>query len=184
MPGLEAAVVDESLAFLPGGKEGQLAISGGQLAKGYYNEPEMTLRRFPTIDGKTWYLTGDLARQDERGVYHHLGRIDHQVKILGQRVELEEIEAHLRSITESENVAAVAWPIQDGMASGIVAFTSGVSSSPEELLALLRLKLPLYMVPRRIVQLDALPLNPSGKIDRKALTRFLSESPTPQQETA
>ena len=78
----------------------------------------------------------------------------------------------LRSITESENVAAVAWPIQDGMASGIVAFTSGVSSSPEELLALLRLKLPPYMVPRRIVQLDLLPLNPSGKIDRQALTRL------------
>jgi acyl-coenzyme A synthetase/AMP-(fatty) acid ligase len=178
LPGLEAAILDESLAFLTPGREGQLAISGGQLAVGYYGEPDLTRRRFPTLDGRTWYLTGDLARQDERGIFHHLGRIDHQVKILGQRVELEEIEAHLRAVSGSEDVAAIAWPIQDGVAAGIVAFTSGVADPPEQLRqGLLRL-LPSYMVPRRIVELGSLPLGASGKIDRRALSRYMDESAT------
>jgi D-alanine--poly(phosphoribitol) ligase subunit 1 len=181
LPGLEAAILDESLTFLPVGREGQLAVSGGQLAKGYYGEPDLTCQRFPTIGGKTWYLTGDLACQDERGIFHHLGRMDHQVKILGQRVELEEIEAHLRAISGSDNVAAVAWPIQDGMAVGIVAFTSGVANPPEKLReALLRL-LPAYMVPQRIIQVDSLPSSSSGKVDRLALSRYLDES-VPGQE--
>jgi amino acid adenylation domain-containing protein len=184
LPGVEAAVFDESLEFLPSGEVGQLAISGDQLAKGYYNEADLTRRRFPTIGGKRWYLTGDLTLQDEWGVFHHLGRIDRQVKILGQRVELEEIEAHLRSAADSENVAVVAWPIQDGMLQGVVAFTGGISTPGEKLLDSLRRRVPSYMVPRRIVQLDRLPLNPSGKIDRKALVCFLSESAMLREEVS
>jgi D-alanine--poly(phosphoribitol) ligase subunit 1 len=176
LPGLDAAILDESVAFLPPGCEGQLAISGGQLAKGYYGEPDLTGRCFPTIGGKTWYLTGDLACQDERGIFHHLGRIDHQVKILGQRVELEEVEAHLRAVSGSDNVAAVAWPIQDGVAAGIVAFTSGVAAPPEQLREALCRLVPPYMVPRRIIEIDSLPLGSSGKIDRRALARYMDES--------
>jgi D-alanine--poly(phosphoribitol) ligase subunit 1 len=183
LPGLEAAILDDAFTFLQAGREGQLAISGGQIASGYFNEAKLTEQRFPTIAGKTWYLTGDLARQDERGIFHHLGRIDNQVKVLGQRVELEEIESHLRAISGSENVAAIPWPIQDGIVTGIVAFTSGVTRPPEELLDALRRTLPSYMVPRQILQLDALPLNPSGKIDRKSLTRYLDES-TSKHEAA
>jgi amino acid adenylation domain-containing protein len=175
LPGLEAAILDESLAFLPRGQEGQLAVSGGQLAKGYYGEPELTRQRFPTIDGRTWYLTGDLAIQDQSGIFHHLGRIDNQVKILGQRVELEEVEAHLRAVSGSENVAAVAWPVEDGIATGIVAFTSGAATTAEQLREALHRRLPPYMLPRRIVELDSLPLGSSGKIDRRALTRYLGE---------
>jgi D-alanine--poly(phosphoribitol) ligase subunit 1 len=176
LPGLEAAILDDAFTFLPTGQEGQLAISGGQIASGYFGEAKLTKQRFPSIAGKTWYLTGDLARQDERGIFHHLGRIDNQVKVLGQRVELEEIEAKLRAVSGSENVAAVPWPIEDGIVVGIVAFTSGVTNTPEKLLEALRRVLPPYMVPRQILQLDTLPLNPSGKIDRKSLTRYLDES--------
>jgi non-ribosomal peptide synthetase component F len=175
LPGLEATILDDSYNFLPAGQEGQLAISGGQIASGYFNQPQLTQQRFPSIAGKTWYLTGDLARQDEHGIFHHLGRIDNQVKLLGQRVELEEIESHLRAISGSENVVAIPWPIQDGIVTGIVAFTSGIAKPPEELLEALRRILPPYMVPRQILQLDALPLNPSGKIDRMALARILDE---------
>ena len=175
LPGLDGAILDEALNLLPAGKEGQLAISGGQIAQGYFNDPELTRQRFPTINGKTWYLTGDLARKDERGIFHHLGRIDNQVKVLGQRVELEEIEAHLRAVSGAEDVAAVPWPIQDGSVAGVVAFTRKVSKTQDELHEALRRALPPYMVPRRIYQLEALPLNPNGKIDRKALTRMLDE---------
>ena len=183
LPGLEAAILDESLAFLPRGHEGQLAISGGQVARGYYGEPVLTSRCFPTIGSKTWYLTGDLAFQDQLGVFHHLGRIDHQVKILGQRVELEEIETYLRAVSGSENVAAVAWPIQDGIAAGIIAFISGGATPPEELREALRRLLPPYMLPRCIIELDSLPLSSNGKIDRRALTRYLAE-PAISQEVA
>ena len=181
LPGLEAAILDETLKNVPPGTDGQLAISGGQIAQGYFNDPELTRQRFPSINGKTWYLTGDLARRDERGVVHHLGRIDNQVKVLGQRVELEEIEAHLRAISGTEDVAAVPWPIQDGIVTGIVAFTSRVSTTPEEILEALRRVLPVYMVPRQVLQLDALSLNPSGKIDRKSLARHLDDSIGPRR---
>lgn len=176
LPGVDAAILDESLAFLPPGNEGQLAISGGQLAKGYYADPDLTRQRFPTIDGRIWYLTGDLARQDERGIFHHLGRIDHQVKILGQRVELEEVEAHLRAISGSDDVAAVGWPVQEGLITGIVGFTSGAAIPPEQLREALQRRLPSYMVPQRVVQLHSLPLSSSGKVDRLALARYLNES--------
>jgi len=71
---------------------------------GYFRDPELTARRLPTLDhpehGRgVWYLSGDLAREDEEGVFHHLGRTDNQVKVLGYRIELEEIDAHLRVIT-------------------------------------------------------------------------------------
>lgn len=174
LPALQAAILDESLTPLPPGSEGQLAICGGQIALGYFNDPELTRQRFPSIGGKIWYLTGDLARQDERGIFHHLGRIDNQIKVLGQRVELEEIESHLRAICESEHVAAIAWPIENGIVQGIVAFTSGIEKSSDEILEALRRVVPHYMVPRQILALPSLPLNPSGKIDRKALASLLA----------
>jgi acyl-coenzyme A synthetase/AMP-(fatty) acid ligase len=73
------------------------------------------------IDGKRWYLTGDIAMQDASGVYHHLGRIDNQIKIQGHRVELEDVEAHVRAVAGTDQVAA-AWPgrVEDGVARAIV----------------------------------------------------------------
>jgi amino acid adenylation domain-containing protein len=174
LPGLDAAIFDESFNPLPHGGEGQLAISGGQLALGYFNDPDLTSRRFPLIRGKRWYLTGDLARQDDKGIFHHLGRIDNQVKVLGQRVELEEIEAHLRAICKSEHVAAIPWPIEDGIVQGIVGFASKAHKSSDEILEALRGVLPHYMIPRRILDIQHFPLNASGKIDRKALAELLN----------
>ena len=184
LPGVEAAILDDVLSFLPSGQPGELAVSGGQLAKGYYGDPELTRRRFPTIDGKRWYLTGNLAYQDERGIFHHLGRIDHQVKVLGQRVELEEVEAHLRAISGSQDVAVVGWPIQDGLVRGLVAFTSGVPTPPDQLRESLRQRVPPYMVPGRIIALDSLPLGATGKIDRRALALYLDRLQGPGNITA
>jgi acyl-coenzyme A synthetase/AMP-(fatty) acid ligase len=175
LPGLDAAILDESLNFLSAGMEGQLAVSGGQIAQGYFNDPELTRQRFPFINGKTWYLTGDLARKDERGIFHHLGRIDNQVKVLGNRVELEEVEAHLREIVGTDLVAAVAWPITDGSATGIVAFHCSPGVSREAVRDGMKKRVPDYMIPKRVHLLDTLPLGSSGKIDRKALTRMLDD---------
>src|SRR5581483_8124773 len=83
-----AAVVDSSLNPVPQGTPGELMLAGRQLALGYCGDPELTAARFPMIRGRRWYRTGDLVYQETAGILHHLGRIDNQVKILGNRVEL------------------------------------------------------------------------------------------------
>jgi D-alanine--poly(phosphoribitol) ligase subunit 1 len=172
-PGMEAAIVDADGGFLPSGAEGELALSGPQVARGYYADQDQTKARFPTLDGKIWYLTGDVAYQDADGLFHHLGRIDHQVKVLGNRVELEEVDAHLREICGSDLVSCVAWPVEAGSARGIVAFVSGTTGSAAEIREAMGRRVPGYMVPSRIEFLETLPLGSSGKVDRKALFQSL-----------
>ena len=180
LPGCSAAVVDDVGQPLADGQPGELAIGGVQLALGYLDAPELTAQRFPQHGGARWYRTGDLAVCDAQGVFHCLGRIDNQVKIMGYRVELEEIEAHLRSATGLELVAAVAWPVVDGIAKGSVGFV-GVSASQsiDQAAVITRMKqsLPAYMVPNRIMALEAMPLNTSGKVDRRALLAQLQDGP-------
>jgi D-alanine--poly(phosphoribitol) ligase subunit 1 len=172
--GVKAAIVDSSNSFVVAGETGELALAGKQISPGYLNDPERTAARFPTIDGEVWYLTGDLAYQDGAGIFHHLGRTDHQIKVLGNRVELEEVEAHLRDVCETESVAAVPWPIDSGSARGIVAFVAGTTASPALIRKSMQLRVPTYMVPSQVRVLDDLPHNTSGKTDRNALAALLS----------
>lgn len=168
-PGSELAVFGPDRRKLPAGEVGELGIAGSQLALGYLGAPGMTAERFSLIDGKRWYLTGDLAMQDESGLFHHLGRIDNQVKIQGHRVELEDIEAHLRAVAGSDQVAAVAWPVKDGVAQGLIGFVARSDIPVNRIREALRSRLPPYMVPAAIHALAALPLNTAGKLDRRAL---------------
>lgn len=171
----QAAIVDSSLHFLRAGEKGELALCGNQIAQGYFNDPQKTAARFPTIDGKRWYLTGDFAYQDSEGRFHHLGRTDNQVKVLGNRVELEDVEAHLREVCAVDSVAAVAWPITNAIAEGIVAFVAGSSLPAVEIREKMQRRVPKYMVPTEIRFLPRLPLSVAGKTDRKTLTLMLSE---------
>jgi len=176
LPGCAAAVVDEQGQQVTHGQSGELAIGGVQLALGYLGAPELTAQRFPQIGGTRWYRTGDLAVCDARGVFHCLGRIDNQVKIMGYRVELEEIEAHLRSASGVDLVAAVAWPVVDGIAKGSVGFVGASATQfidQTAVITRMRCGLPAYMVPNRIVGLESMPLNTSGKVDRSALVAWL-----------
>jgi amino acid adenylation domain-containing protein len=173
--GMDAAIVDSSLHFLSGEESGELILSGKQIARGYFKDEQRTAARFPSINGRVWYLTGDLACQDAEGRFHHLGRTDNQVKVLGNRVELEEVEAHLREICAQEPVAAVAWPVINGCAEGIVAFVAGGTISAVEIRKGMQARVPKYMVPTQVRFLERLPLSASGKTDRKALTVMLSE---------
>ena len=172
-PGTEAAVVDSDLNPTPLGDPGELVLAGAQLAAGYWDDPELTATRFPEVRGKRWYRTGDLVFQDAELTFHHLGRIDNQIKVLGNRVELEEVDAHLREIAGTDLVAAVAWPIHAGSAAGIVAFQCGSSVSPQALREAMQKRVPGYMVPHQIREIETMPLSSSGKIDRKALVRKL-----------
>jgi len=168
-PGTEAAIIGPAQEFLPAGAVGEIVLAGTQLAAGYFDAPELTAARFPTIAGKRWYLTGDLGRWDDDGVFHHLGRIDNQVKVLGNRVELEEIDGHMQAVCRSALAVAVAWPVSHGAASGIVGFVAGTELKPARIKEELRLRLPAYMVPSAVYRLRRMPMTASGKVDRKAL---------------
>ena len=172
---MDAAIVDSSLRFLPKGEKGELALSGNQVAKGYFKDPKKTAARFPTIGGRVWYLTGDFAYQDGDGRFHHLGRTDNQVKVLGNRVEIEDVEAHLREVCGVDSVAAVAWPITNASAEGIVAFAAGTALTAAEIREKMQRRVPKYMVPTEVRFLKGLPVSASGKTDRKCLAAMLAE---------
>jgi len=177
-PGTELAIFGPDRRVLPVGEVGELGIAGGQLAAGYLDAPEITAARFPTINGKRWYLTGDLAMQDESGDFHHLGRMDNQVKVHGHRVELEDVEAHMRAVTGAGQVAAVAWPVEDGVARAIVGFVARSVLPANRIREALRGRLPSHMVPAVIHELESLPLNATGKLDRRALIARLEAGTT------
>ena len=168
--------------LLPTGDQkgvGELCLGGSQVTTGYWNNPEKTNKQFvrlPDRGDALWYRTGDLVTQDDDGCMYYVGRIDDQVKIMGHRVELQEVDAVLRDAAGVEQVASVAWPVQDGLARGIVTFIAGTPHLDEAaLLRVCRERLPDYMVPKRLCQLAALPLNLHGKTDRRQLIHLLEE---------
>jgi amino acid adenylation domain-containing protein len=173
LPGSEAAVIDTNGNFIADGQTGELAIAGIQLADGYFGESGLTAERFPEINGKRWYLTGDVAMKDAAGNFHCFGRIDNQVKISGYRVELEEIESHLRNVTGAPLVGVVAWPLVDGVARGVVGFIGAGEIDADGILATMKTRVPPYMVPNQLVALAKIPTNNSGKVDRNHLRRLL-----------
>jgi D-alanine--poly(phosphoribitol) ligase subunit 1 len=176
LPGSEIAVVDEKSKRVVG-RPGEIFVAGPQLASGYFRDEEQTARHFVEWNEKRWYRTGDLGFEDPSGKFHHLGRIDNQVKVRGMRVELEEVESHLRAVYQTDLVAAVAWPVEHGSAAGIIGFVTGpapAAASDEKRRAQLKSQLPAYMVPTEVHHVSALPLNANGKVDRKALLSKLS----------
>ena len=177
--GQRACVVDADGHEAATGEKGELCLAGSQVTGGYLNNPEKTTSQFvrlPLDPNVTWYRTGDLARRNEAGCLFYLGRIDHQIKIRGFRVELQEIEHVLREAAGGGTAVAVAWPVKHGSAEGIVGFlTKAESVAIELLLARCRAVLPEYMVPNSVRIVQDIPLTPNGKIDRARLIRQLEE---------
>ncbi|CCQ73080.1 amino acid adenylation domain-containing protein [Magnetospira sp. QH-2] len=160
------------------GEPGELLISGPQLCAGYWRDPNQTQERFIRLPGSdaVWYRTGDLVHRDSEGDLHFRGRLDHQIKVRGHRVELGEIEAVLRSIAQTDQVAAFGWPRSEGTAQAVAAFVADSPMDNKAIQAACRDRLPSYMVPSAIRRLDRLPLNTSGKIDRAALMEQLDSN--------
>ncbi|MDH4414680.1 MAG: AMP-binding protein [Rhizobium sp.] len=167
------AILGPDLQPVAAGEPGEIALGGPQVGIGYFASPEQTADRFREIGGERWYLTGDLGMCDAEGIYHHLGRTDNQVKVKGNRIELEEVEAHLRLAADSTVVAVVAWPFIDGSAAGLVGFVAGSGETAASIQANMLRSLPRYMVPEVIHLKDALPVNINGKVDRRALRDLL-----------
>jgi acyl-coenzyme A synthetase/AMP-(fatty) acid ligase len=170
----KAQVVDEELREVGHGEAGQLLLGGPQVVEGYWDDPATTARSFVTMpdDGQS-YLTGDrVFRPLDDGPLEYLGRIDSQIKILGHRVELEEVEAILQEEARAEAIA-VGWPLTPSGAAGIVAVIASLSIDTVHLRRALSERLPDYMVPREFRLLGELPLNANGKRDRKAVLSML-----------
>jgi amino acid adenylation domain-containing protein len=164
-------VLDRNLRPVPVGCVGEVYIGGDGVARGYRNRPELTAGRFvadPFRPGQRMYRTGDLGRFRADGVLECLGRIDHQVKVNGHRIELGEVEAALAKHPAVAMAAARVWGQPPQLAAYVVT-RPGEPRSPEPIRQHLRDRLPRYMVPTLITFVDALPLTPNGKIDRRAL---------------
>jgi amino acid adenylation domain-containing protein/thioester reductase-like protein len=156
----------------PLGVPGELCISGDGVARGYLNRPELTAEKFvcnPFILGRRMYRTGDLARWLPDGNIEFLGRVDHQVKVRGFRVELDEIESRLLDIEFVRETVVIAREDEAGDRYLCAYVVSDEEILTSELRWRLSENLPDYMVPRYFVCLAKLPLTPSGKVDRKAL---------------
>ncbi len=188
--GTEIHVLDESLQPVPDGAAGELCAGGAGLALGYLKRPDLTTERFvqSPFDGPgvRLYRTGDRVRRRADGALEFLGRVDRQVKIDGKRVELDEIEACLRSSGLVGDAAAVCANTADGRraVAAYVTPAEGQGGSLERLREHLRRELPVHMMPASLTVLDRLPLSATGKVDRSALpapatARPAQDSPTP-----
>ena len=177
-------VLDQDLNRVPVGVAGELYIGNEVgLARGYHDRPDLTAERFlpdPFGEpGERMYRTGDLVQFRDDGVMEYLGRVDQQVKIRGFRIELGEIESRLLAFDQIRDAAVIAQPSPTG--DRLVAYIVerapvGAALEPRTILESLSETLPDYMVPSQLLTLEALPLTPAGKVDRKAL-------PEPQWQT-
>ncbi|WP_296548972.1 non-ribosomal peptide synthetase, partial [Rhodococcus sp. (in: high G+C Gram-positive bacteria)] len=165
-------VLDGRLRPVALGVAGELYLAGAQLARGYHDRPDLTADRFVAdpFGGGRMYRTGDIVRWNRDGRLEYLDRADFQVKIRGYRIELGEIEVALRDLTDVRDVAVV---VRSDARTGdrLIAYVvpAGGPFGEDAVRSALAERLPSYMVPSAFVELDALPLNTNGKLDRAAL---------------
>jgi amino acid adenylation domain-containing protein len=175
-------ILDQHNNPVPTGVPGELHIAGDGLARGYLNRPELTREKFianPFNPGTRMYKSGDLARWLGDSNIEYLGRIDTQVKIRGFRIELGEIEAQLNQYPEIKDSVVIAQG-QEGKKQLIAYYYVAIDTKDdhiinlanEDLRAYLQQTLPDYMLPAAFVSLEAIPLTPNGKVDRRALERM------------
>lgn len=177
IPGLATYLLDDRLRPVQPGRVGAIYVAGDQVSLGYLGRPGLTAGRFVANpfadDGSRMYHTGDLARRTLDGELEFTGRADDQVQLKGFRIELGEVESALRDL---DGVVDVAVTVAD---SGDHLVAHVVGRVPADLSALLAEKLPVHMVPGRVLPVDSLPLTVNGKLDRKALVERAAQDDTP-----
>ncbi|MFE9449969.1 amino acid adenylation domain-containing protein [Streptomyces sp. NPDC006739] len=189
LPGTRLYVLDGRMQPVPPGVVGEVYLGGASLARGYLGRPDLTKERFlpdPFVPGERIYRTGDLARRQPDGAAHYVGRADDQVKLRGFRIEPAEVEAALMAVPGVREAVVLA----DRDAAGQPRLVAGVgrgaapARTAHDWRGALARRLPDYMIPAVFVDLEALPLNRSGKLDRAALLRLAHEQTSTQVNTA
>lgn len=189
LPHTRMYVLDGRMEPVPPGVVGEVYLGGASLARGYLGRPDLTKERFlpdPFVPGERIYRTGDLARRSADGQAHYLGRADDQVKLRGFRIEPAEVEAALMALPGVREAAVLVDHDAAGqprLVAGIGRGTAPARTTHDWRTALAR-RLPDYMIPAAFLDLDALPLNRSGKLDRPQLLRLAQESTSNQVNTA
>ena len=185
---VQVYVLDRHLQPVPTGVPGELYVGGAGVTRGYWHHPELTAAQFvphpfSPEPGARLYKTGDLARYLPDGTLEYHGRLDSQVKIRGCRLELGEIEAVLEqhpTVRQAVVVVSAATPDETRLTAYLVS-DQAARPALSALQRFLRHRVPTYMVPSAWVWLDALPLTPSGKVDRRALPGAHESWPGPAQ---
>jgi amino acid adenylation domain-containing protein len=168
-------LLDDERRPVPIGAIGEIFLGGVGLANGYLGRPDLTAERFlpdPFVDDPRarMYRSGDLGRWLPNGILEYIGRVDHQVKVRGIRIEPGEIEAAARVIGGVDDVVVTAHAIgEDLQLVAYLTLTGAGAPGPAAIRQLLAAQLPDYMVPARIIVLDEIPRTPNGKVDRSAL---------------
>ena len=175
MKGTSVCIVDEEGRVIPNTEKGELCLMGDQVASRYWADRQRTEESFVElrIDGeqRRAYKTGDICYENRDGDFIYCGRSDSQVKVDGYRIELAEIEYHLKKCTGLQNVACVVRSEKSGATTVIQAFLE--SAEPLDAKELLIRQLPAYMIPKEFIYLPKLPLNMNGKIDRSKLREWV-----------
>jgi amino acid adenylation domain-containing protein len=178
----QVVALNDSKQPIAPGETGELLLGGSQLSAGYLGDPNETSRKFFDLNLRPdwpsrWYRSGDLVSFDPDYGYLYKGRVDHELKISGHRVHLGEVESLVSAALNGIWVAAMPAHIgQHGHAERIWLFFLSGSTSVDELLKACRTSLPAYLIPERVVPIDAIPQNAQGKLDRKALEQLLHNS--------
>ena len=175
--GMAARVVDDGLQDVAPGEIGELLLSGPQCTDGYWRDEEATARAFVQLPGAddVYYRTGDrVCRPAGEGPLRFVGRVDQQIKVLGHRVELGEVESVLRQQAGVDEAVALGLPATNAGPSGIVAFVTGSGIDIPGIRAHMRQTLQAYAVPQTIRVVPVLPHNANGKVDRQALLSLLN----------
>ncbi len=179
-PEMVPLVADGSLREVAPGQDGELLMTGPQISLGYLNDPAKTAAAFVKPPGRqeVYYRTGDRVRRPANGKpMTYLGRTDNQVKILGRRVELGEVEAVVREESGEDGVVAFGWPKTTTGVRGVEVFLETEGPGDAELQERVARRLPAYMVPRKYRFLPKFPLNANGKYDRPAMLKILEQNP-------
>lgn len=175
LSGVDALIVDvDNGKPLPTGEKGELCVAGGQVTAGYWKNEEKTAQVFREIDGVKYYKTGDLCYMDKDGDILYSGRLDFQAKIQGFRVELGEIESHVKDFLPNNNVVTMTNINQYGNTE-IVVFVETDLLDVNAIKSYLEKKLPPYMIPTHIVGIEKFPLNANYKVDRKELIKIFNK---------
>jgi len=169
-------ILDSNNNITPVGVPGKLFIGGDGVSLGYLHRPELTAEKFidsPFVDGKLIYDTGDIARFDVNGQLECLGRNDLQVKVSGHRIELDEISSELIKIAGIHDAVVNVFEDNNQIKrlAGYLIFEEEKVISQEKIKETLKINLPNYMVPNFYITMDAFPLTPNGKTDRKQLPK-------------